>query len=55
MSDTLERDCLFVGNVWGNHEAENILYIQGDDRVVKYLNGKYSAIEMNSKIDCKPL
>ena len=52
MSDTLERDCRFVGNVWGIHEADNILYIQGDDRVVKYLNGKYTAIEMNAKIDC---
>ena len=38
--------------MWGIHEADNILCIQGDDRVVKYLNGKYTAIEMNAKIDC---
>jgi len=52
MSDTLDAASRFVGNVWGIHEADNILYIQGDDRVVKYLNGKYTAIEMDAKIDC---
>lgn len=52
MSDTLDRASRFLGNVWGIHEADNILYIQGDDRVVKYLNGKYTAIEMDAKIDC---
>lgn len=52
MSDTLDGTFRFLGNVWGIHEADNILYIQGDDRVVKYLNGKYTSIEMNAKIDC---
>lgn len=52
MSDTLEGAVRFLGNVWGIHEADNILYFQGDDRVVKYLNGKYAAIEMDAKIDC---
>ena len=52
MSDTLDNSVRMLGNVWGIHEADNILYIQGDDRVVKYLNGKYTAIEMNAKIDC---
>ena len=52
MSDTLDKACRFLGNVWGIHETDNILYFQGDDRVVKYLNGKYTAIEMNAKIDC---
>lgn len=52
MSDSLDSDVRFLGNIWGIHEADNILYIQGDDRVVKYLNGKYTTIEMNAKIDC---
>ena len=52
MSDTLGADSRFLGNVWGIHEADNILYVQGDDRVVKYLNGKYTTIEMDAKIDC---
>ncbi len=52
MSDTLDKECRFLGNVWGIHETDNILYFQGDDRVVKFLNGKYTAIEMNAKIDC---
>lgn len=52
MSDTLDGSLRFLGNVWGIHEADNILYLQGDDRVLKYLNGKYTAIEMDAKIDC---
>lgn len=52
MSDTLNDSSRLLGNVWGIHEADNILYFQGDDRVVKYLDGKYTTIEMNAKIDC---
>lgn len=52
MSDTLDGSLRFLGNVWGIHEADNILYFQGDNRVVKYLNGKYTSIEMDAKIDC---
>lgn len=52
MSDTLDGSIRFLGNVWGIHEVDNILYFQGDDRVIKYLNGKYTAIEMDAKIDC---
>lgn len=52
LSDTLDGSCRFLGNVWGIHEADNILYFQGDDRIVKYLNGKFTAIEMDAKIDC---
>lgn len=52
MSDTLESSVRFLGNVWGIHETDNILYFQGDGCVVKFPNGKYTAIEMNAKIDC---
>lgn len=52
MSDTLDAPIRYLGNVWGIHEADNILYMQGDSRVIKYLNGKYTAIEMGAKIDC---
>lgn len=52
MSDTLNDSSRLLGNVWGIHEADNILYFQGDDRVVKYFDGKYTTIEMNAKIDC---
>lgn len=52
MSDTLASEVRLLGNVWGIHEADNILYFQGDDRVVRYLNGKYTAVGMNAKIDC---
>ncbi len=52
MSDTLDSSVRLLGNVWGIHEVDNILYFQGDECVVKYLNGKYTVIEMNAKIDC---
>lgn len=52
MSDTLDIAFRSLGNVWGVHEADNILYFQGDDRVIKYLNGKFTSIEMDAKIDC---
>lgn len=52
MSDTLDGSIRFLGNVCGIHEADNILYLQGDARVIKYLNGKYTSIEMQAKIDC---
>lgn len=52
MSDSLNEDEHLLGNVWGIHEADNVLYIQGDDRVIKYLDGKYTSIRMNAKIDC---
>ena len=37
------------------HENDNILYLQGDGRVLKFLNGKYTTIEMNCKIDCSDM
>ena len=52
MSDTLDASIKLLGNVWGIHEVDNILYFQGDSRVVKYSNGKYTAIEIDAKIDC---
>ena len=36
MSDTLDSSVRLLGNVWGIHEVDNILYFQGDECVVKY-------------------
>ncbi len=55
MSDSLDGSCRFIGNVWGIHEADNILYIQGDGKVVKCLNGKYTPIDVQAKIDCSSM
>ncbi|MFA6813396.1 MAG: transcriptional regulator [Bacteroidaceae bacterium] len=55
MSDSLAGDTRYIGNVWGIHENDNILYFQGDHSVLKYLNGKYTVIEMNAKIDCSDM
>lgn len=52
MSDTLANSVRLLGNVWGIHENDQILYFQGDGQVVKYLNGKYTVIEAGVKIDC---
>ena len=55
MSDSLDATSRAIGNVWGIHENDNILYLQGDGRVLKFLNGKYTTIEMNCKIDCSDM
>ncbi len=52
MSDTLANTIRLLGNVWGIHENDQILYFQGDGQVVKFLNGKYTVIEAGLKIDC---
>lgn len=55
MSDSLDATSRAIGNVWGIHENDNILYLQGDGRILKFLNGKYTTIEMNCKIDCSDM
>lgn len=53
MSDTLSPDLRYVGNVWGIHEADGVIYFQSDDRVVKCQDGRYTAIRTEGlKIDC---
>ncbi len=55
MSDTLDDECHYLGNVWNIHETDNIMYFQGDNRIIKYLSGKYTAIELDAKIDCSSM
>ncbi len=55
LSDSLDNSIRFLGNVWGIHESDNILYFQGDDRVVKCINGNYTPIVMDAKIDCSSM
>ena len=52
MSDSLSEQEQQIGNIWGIHEADNILYFQADGCIVKYLNGKYTHIPSEQKIDC---
>ncbi|MGL4851714.1 MAG: transcriptional regulator [Phocaeicola sp.] len=52
MSDTIDDAFRFIGNVWGIQEIDHILYFVGDRKVVKYLNGEYTVIEVDKKIDC---
>lgn len=55
LSDSISEEERAIGNVWGIHEADNILYIQGDNRVIKYLNGKFTVIDSGCKIDCSDM
>ena len=52
MSDSLNEIERQIGNIWGIHEADNILYFQADGCIMKYLNGKYTHIPSDQKIDC---
>lgn len=55
LSDTLDASMRYLGNVWGVHEIDNILYFQGDGCIVKQLDGKYTLINPGCKIDCSDL
>ena len=52
LSDSLESSNNLIGNVWGIHEFENTLYVQGDEYIVKYTGGKSTFIRLHAKIDC---
>lgn len=52
LSDTLDVSLRYLGNVWGIHEVDNMFYFQGDDRIVKLSEGKYTLIESGIKMDC---
>ncbi|WP_321426597.1 transcriptional regulator [uncultured Bacteroides sp.] len=55
MSDSVRYSLRSIGNIWRIHENDNILYLQADGAVLKCLNGKYTLISANSKIDCSSL
>lgn len=55
LSDSISEEERAIGNVWGIHEADNILFFQGDNRVIKYLNGKFTTIDAGCKIDCSDM
>lgn len=56
LSDSLGEAERSIGNIWGIHEVDNILYFQGDSRVIKALNGKYTVIDSKGlKIDCSDM
>ncbi len=54
-SDSVPTADRYIGNVWGIHENDHILYFQGDERVLKLLNGKYTVIPTAWKIDCSSM
>lgn len=52
LSDSLSGEDREIGNVWGIHENDDILYLQGEGKVLKYLNGKHVTLHSNWRIDC---
>ncbi len=55
MSDLVPDPDRFIGNVWGIHENDHILYFQGDQRILKFINGEYALITSSWKIDCSSM
>lgn len=56
LSDSLSEPERSIGNVWGIHETDNILYLQGDSKVIKIINGKHTIIDSGGfKIDCSDM
>jgi DNA-binding CsgD family transcriptional regulator len=55
LTDSLPAEYREVGNVWGIHENDNILYFQADGSVVKCVSGKYTLLQAPGKITCSSL
>lgn len=55
MSDSLDEHDRSIGNIWSIYENDNIMYMLGDSRILKYLNNKYTTIDTGHKIDCSGL
>lgn len=55
ISDSLPPDVRFLGNVWKIHEVDDIIYYQGDGRIVRQINNKYNEIECGGKVDCSAI
>ncbi|HOK36070.1 MAG TPA: transcriptional regulator [Paludibacteraceae bacterium] len=55
LSDSFDIANLQIGNIWKIYENDNILYFQGDNKIIKYLNGKFFPIEAHRKIECSDL
>ncbi|MDR0938942.1 MAG: transcriptional regulator [Mediterranea sp.] len=55
MSDSVSREMRFIGNVWNIHEMGDALYVQGDNRFLRYEDGAYTAIDVGCKVDCSAL
>ena len=55
MSDSVKKPLRSIGNIWRIYENDNILYWQADGVVLKCLNGMYTLISADSKIDCSNL
>jgi DNA-binding CsgD family transcriptional regulator len=52
MSDSIKGQERFLGNIWGIHELDDVLYFQGDTYFLKYVHGTYTALNVGCKIDC---
>lgn len=54
MSDSFEV-AMQLNNIWGIYDTEQILYVQGDHRILKINNGKHTLINSRIKFDCSNL
>lgn len=53
MSDSLDGAFRYIGNVWNIHENGDVLYFQGDSKVVRLSEGRYSSVGIpQTKLEC---
>jgi DNA-binding CsgD family transcriptional regulator len=55
LSDLLRKRDLQIGNIWKIYEIDNIIFFQGDTKIVKYSEGKIASFDAHRKIDCSDL
>lgn len=52
LSEQLNGKQNLLGNIWNIFESENTLYVVGDNKIIKCMDGRYSLIDAKTKIDC---
>ncbi|MFA6871566.1 MAG: triple tyrosine motif-containing protein [Bacteroidaceae bacterium] len=55
LSDSTTQENATIGNVWNVHQYEHVLYFQGDQKILKYLDKKFTQIEAVEHIDCSAI
>lgn len=51
ISDSIIQADRDIGNIWGIHKTDHIIYAQGDSKIIRLINDSYSVIDAEMKID----
>lgn len=55
ISDTLDNEIRYLGNVWSVQRSSTCVYYVGDSKFVKLFNGEVSMIDAGFKLECSAM